>query len=90
MSQNNNNTTSSQNSQSSNSGSQNKIEETQSRLTDSQMVFIKSIEDIYAHSQTPVPSAQSSQDSFWANSQTQRSSKNNLKRYSNNPNFKIK
>ena len=61
------------------SNGRNDIESTQSRLTDSQMGFIRSIEEVYAHSQTPQASAQGSSSptdsQFWANSQTSQSSK---------------
>lgn len=75
MSQNND----SQNSNSGDSNGRNDIEATQSRLTDSQMGLIRSIEEIYApHSQSPQASTQGSSSQtdsqFWANSQTSQSS----------------
>ena len=76
MSQNND----SQNSNSGDSNGRNDIEATQSRLTDSQMGFIRTIEEVYApQSQTPQASNQGSSSQtdsqFWANSQTSGSSK---------------
>ena len=68
----------SQNSNSGDSNGRNDIEATQSRLTDSQMGFIRTIEEVYApQSQTPQASTQGSSQTdsqFWANSQTSGSS----------------